>query len=72
MVETGKSHTRFFGVRVSDAELEAINILAKCLERRRGDAVRYALRWAARELARREGVWEDAPEQAAQEVSDGK
>lgn len=41
---------RFFGLRVGDAEMQAIAFLARKLERRRGDAVRFVIRQAAQNL----------------------
>jgi hypothetical protein len=41
----------FFGVRVSREEMRAIDLIARKTERRRGDAVRFAIRKTARELA---------------------
>lgn|GEM_PF-3405099 len=49
-------HERFFGLRVSDEELRAIDFLAAKLERKRGDAVRVVIRNAARELKQKESV----------------
>jgi len=40
----------FVGLRVSDDELRTIDELARRLERKRGDAVRFVIRQAAREL----------------------
>jgi len=43
-------HDRYFTVALTGAEAELLSALAQRLERRRGDAIRFVLRWAYQEL----------------------